>query len=99
MSFRKSLAHLAKASGHTKYLSLNDAPCMVRPTLFDLNPAELKYYPFIISSDKCSGTCNVLLPLICVPKETKEINVKIFNMITNKKRSSNVDKTYFIQIK
>ena len=27
----------------TKCLSLNDEPCMVRPTFIDLNPVELKY--------------------------------------------------------
>ena len=57
---------------------------MVRPTLIDLNPVELKYYPFMISLNKCTGSCNVLSPKICVPKETKDINVKAFNMITNK---------------
>ena len=31
--------------------------------------------------DNCTGNCNVLSPKICVPKETKEINVKTFNMI------------------
>ena len=57
---------------------------MVRPTLIDLNPVELKYYPFMISLNKCTGSCNVLSPKICVPKETKDINVKALNMITNK---------------
>ena len=28
--------------------------------------------------------CNVLSPKIYVPKETKDVNVKAFNMITNK---------------
>ena len=63
LSFSISLA--------TKCLSLNDEPCMVRPTLVDLNPVELKYYPFMISSDKFSESCNFLSPKICVPKETK----------------------------
>ena len=57
---------------------------MVRPTFIDLNPVELKYHPFMTSLNKCTGSCNVLLPKICVPKETKDINVKSFNMITNK---------------
>ena len=56
----------------TKCLFLNDKPCMVRRI------------PCMISLDKCSGSCNVLSPKICVPKETKDINVKAFNMITNK---------------
>ena len=57
---------------------------MVRSTLIDMNSNELKYYPFMISLNKCAETCNVLSPKICVPKETKDINVKVFNMITNK---------------
>ena len=32
---------------------------MVRPTLIDLNPVECKYYPFMISLDKCSGRCYI----------------------------------------
>ena len=30
------------------------------PTLIDLNPAELNYYPFMISLDKCSGSFNAV---------------------------------------
>ena len=51
ISFSKSLA--------TKYLLLNDEPCMVRPTLVDMNPNDLKYYLLIISLNKCTGKCNV----------------------------------------
>ena len=40
LSFSSSLA--------AKRLFLNDEPCMVRPTLIDLNPVELKYYLFVI---------------------------------------------------
>ena len=31
----------------TKCVSLNNAEFMCRPTLIDLNPVELNYYPFI----------------------------------------------------
>ena len=58
---------------------------MVRP-IIDMNPAELKYYPFMVSLNKCTGNCNVLftkITKICVSKETKDINVKAFNMTTN----------------
>ena len=37
-----------------KCASLNDEPCMIRPALINLNPVELKYYPFMISLDKCN---------------------------------------------
>ena len=78
LSFIESLA-----SNRTKYLSLNDEPCMVAPTLIDLNPVELKCYPFMISLDKCIASCNVLSPKIYIPKQTKDINVKVFNTIAN----------------
>ena len=61
LSFSSSLA--------TKCVSLNDEPCIVRSTIIDLNPVELKRYPLIISLDKCNGSCNVLSPKICVSKD------------------------------
>ena len=76
----------------TKYLSLNDEPYIVRLTLLDLNPVEPKYYLLMISSDKCTGSCNALLPKACVLKKTKDINVNAFNMITNKSEAKTMPK-------
>ena len=81
LSFSESLA--------IKCLFLNDGPSMVRHIVIDSNPNELKYYPFMISIDKCTGNwClipkNILLPKICIPKETKNIYIKEFDIITNK---------------
>ena len=59
---------------------------MTRSTLNDLNPVELNCYTFMISLNKCSRSSNAIDDLstkICVPCKTKEVNVKIFNMITN----------------
>ena len=50
LSFGGSLA--------TKYVSLNNEPCMVRCTLTDLNPVELDFYLFMISQNKCNVSCN-----------------------------------------
>ena len=82
LSFSKSLA--------TKCLLLNDEPCMIRPTLIDMSPVELKYYPFRISLNKCTGSCNVLSPKIYIPKGTKYIYVKTFNMITKKNEAKSM---------
>ena len=75
-----------------KCVSLNDEPCMVRPTLIDLNPVESKYYPPVISLDKCNGRCNALSPKICVPKKTKYKNVKVFTLIASKKKAKTMAK-------
>ena len=65
LSFSSSLGCVAKI--RTKWLSLNDEPCIVRATPINLNLAELKHYPFMFSLDKCS---DLLSPKICVPEKT-----------------------------
>ena len=55
-----------------------------RPNLIDLYCVAINYYPFMIGLGKCTGSCNVISPKICFTKETKYMNVKAFNMITNK---------------
>ena len=75
LNFSESLA--------TKSISLNGEPCMVRSFFIDLSPFGLKYYSFMSNLDKCTGSFNFLSPKIYVPKETRDINVKAFNMITN----------------
>ena len=52
-----------------------------------MNPVELKYSPFMISLNKCTVSCNVLSPKICVPKEAKDTNVKSFSMLTNEAKA------------
>ena len=82
LSFSSSLA--------TNFLFSKDKPGMVRPTHIDLNPVDLKYYLFMFSLNKCTGSCNVLSPKICDPKKIKDINVNAFNMITNKNESKSM---------
>ena len=69
---------------------------MIRPPLIDLNPAELKYFPFIIALNNCTGSCNVLSPKIYVSKETKDINVEAFNMITNENEAKAMTEHIFL---
>ena len=78
------LSSLALQMTKQNVFFLNDDPCMARPTVIDMNPVEHKNYPFMISVNKCTGSCNVLSPKICVAKETKDLHFKAFNMITNK---------------
>ena len=66
-------------------MSLNNQSCMTRPTLIDINPVKFNYYPFMISLDKCNGSCNNadhLSDKVCVPSKAKGINVEVFIKIT-----------------
>ena len=78
---------------------VNNEPCMIRPFLIDLNPVELKYYPFMISLNKCNGSCNSVNDIsmkICVPSKTKDVNVKVFNMITNRNEAKTLVKIFHV---
>ena len=79
LSFIESLA--------TKYMFLKNELYMNRSSIIDLNPVELGNYSFMISLDKCTGSCNVLSQQICVSKETKDINFKAFTMLINKNKA------------
>ena len=57
---------------------------LFKPAIIDMNPNVLKYYPFMINLSKWTGRCNALSPKICVPNKIKDINVKAFDLITNK---------------
>ena len=57
---------------------------MTRSTLIDLIHVELNYYSFMISIDKCNGSCNSVDDLFmerCIQRETKDVNAEVFNMI------------------
>ena len=68
----------------TKCISLNNDPCLARPTFISLILNELHYYPFIVSLDKCNGSCNTLDDPSCrisVPNKTEYANLNVLNMI------------------
>ena len=68
LSFSSSFGLVVKVFNQTKCPSLNDEPCIIRPTLIDLDPAELKYYPHMNTLDDCNGSCNVIYPKMCSEK-------------------------------
>ena len=41
-----------------KCVSVNNQQYIVRPTLINLNPDELHYYPFIVSINRFNGSVN-----------------------------------------
>ena len=57
----------------TKCMSLNYGSCMTRPSLIDLNPLELKHYLFMISPDKCIGSCNAVDDLSYLQKYVSQV--------------------------
>ena len=69
LSFSKSLA--------IKFLFLNE-PCMIRETIIDMNPNELRYYPFMVI------LINVLEVVMSYLQKYVFQKKEVFNMITSK---------------
>ena len=71
-------------------ISMNNQERKVRPQIVNINGNEPVFSPFSIKTSKCSGRCNNVnnpYPKLCVPDVVKNLNVKVFNLMsrTNKK--------------
>ena len=64
---------------------MNNQECKARPEIIDVNSNEPVFYPYGIKINKCSGSCsNINDPYakLCVPDIIKNINVRIFNLMS-----------------
>ena len=83
------LTGVVSASRFTKCVSLSNQKCMLQPTLINLHPneysQEFHFYPFAVKLDRYVGSCNTLNDLsnkVCVPNETEDLNLSVFNINT-----------------
>ena len=59
--------------------------CKVRAEIININSNKPVFYPFSIKTSKCSGSCNNIndpYAKICVPDVIKDLNVKVFNLMS-----------------
>ena len=66
-------------------ISLKNQECKVRPKIADINSNNPIFYPFSIKINKCSGNCNNIndpYVKICVPDTVKDLNVRVFNLMS-----------------
>ena len=73
---------------------------MVRPTTIDLNLVETTCYPYMISLDKCNGSCNVWCNVMSEnmwkKQKTKMLRYLIWQQIKMKLKQWKTKKTYFM---
>ena len=66
-------------------ISMINQACKVRPEIINVNSNELVFYPFSIKTSKCSCSCNNIndpYAKIYVPDAVKDLNVKVFNLMS-----------------
>ena len=70
---------------------MNNQECKVRPEIININSNEPLFYPYSAKINKCNDSCNNIndpYAKSSVSDVTKNINVKVFNLISrpNKRR-------------
>ena len=66
-------------------ISMNNQEWKVRPKIVNVNSDGPVFFPFSIKTSKCSGSCNNINDphaKICVPDVVKNLNVKVFNLMS-----------------
>ena len=64
---------------------MNNQECKVRPQIVNVNSDEPMFLPFSIKTSKCNVSCNSIndpYANICVPDVIKNLNVKVFNLMS-----------------
>ena len=64
---------------------MSNQGCKVRPEIVNVNSNEPAFLPFSIKTSKCSGSCNNIndpFAKLCVPDVAKNINIKVFNLMS-----------------
>ena len=77
---------------------MNNRECKIRSEIINVNTNEPMFYPYSIKINKCKGSCNTIndpYAKLCVPNTIKNINVKVFNLMSrnNKTRHRECHKT------
>ena len=66
-------------------ISMNNQECKLRTEIINVNSNEPIFYLFSIKTSKCSSICNNIndpYAKICVPNIIKDLNVKVFNLLS-----------------
>ena len=64
---------------------MNNQECVIRTNIIDNSNNELIFYPFSVNVIKCSNICNSVndsYNKICVPDVVKNIDLKVFNLMS-----------------
>ena len=66
-------------------VSMKNLKWKARTEIVNINSNNPIFYPFSIKVNKCNGNCNNIndpYAKICVPDTVKDLNVKVFNLMT-----------------
>ena len=74
-------------------ISITNPECKVRLQIVNVNSNKPIFYLFSIKTSKCSGSCNNIndpFTKICDPDVVKNLNVKVFNLISRMNKTRHI---------
>ena len=77
-----------------KYVSRNNQVCKIRTKIIDTNNNEPSFYAYSIKVNKYSGSCNNINDRhakLCFPDVVKNINVKVFNLMSRANKTRHIE--------
>ena len=77
-----------------QYVSMNNHECKVRPEIVNVTSNKPVFYPFSVKTNKYSGSCNNIndpYAKLCVPDVVKNINIKVFNLISRTNETRDIE--------
>ena len=80
-----------------KCVSMNNQGCSVRWEIINININEPSFYPYRVNINKRSDSCNNInnpYPNWCVPHVIKNMNVKVFNLMS---RTNEINEMLYIE--
>ena len=72
---------------------MNNQLCKTRPEIINVSSNNPMFYPFSIKTSKCNGNSNnINYPYAkkCVPDVTKDVNVKVFHLMSRTNETKNI---------
>ena len=75
-------------------VSMNNQECKIRSEIINVHTNESMFYPYSIKINKCKGSCNTIndpYAKLCVPDTIKDINVKVFNLMSRTNETRHIE--------
>ena len=73
---------------------MNNQKCKIRRQVININSNEPLFYPYRVKINECSGSCNNINDLyakLCVPDFVKNINVRVFNLMSRTNETRHIE--------
>ena len=73
---------------------MNNQECKIRSEIINVNTIEPIFYPYSITINICKGSCNTIIDpyaKLCVPDTIKNINVKVFNLMSRTNEAKHIE--------